>query len=96
MKIFIIITNLVLIYAKITKSSYNNDLSTCLNEKYCFGTDLCNKHKITQSKIKPESLSKETCFSQNHISFKMGTDKPYFETDGEGPVRTGIFISAPA
>lgn len=92
MKIFIIITNLLFVYAKFINTSYTNDLTVCLNEKFCYGTDLCNKHKITQSKIKPDSLSKETCFTQDRITFKMGTNKPYFETDGEGPVRTGNLI----
>jgi hypothetical protein len=57
---------------------------TCTIDKFCYGSSDYQRVK-TVCEIKPESLSKETCFNNEKISFKMGTDKPLIKTDGESP-----------
>ena len=56
----------------------------CTIDESCYGSSTCQRVKIV-SEIKPESLSKETCFNNEKISFKMGTDKPLIKSDGESP-----------
>ena len=57
---------------------------TCTIDESCYGSSTCQRVKIV-NEIKPESLSKETCFNYEKISFKMGTDKPLIISDGESP-----------
>lgn len=55
----------------------------CIRNQSCYGTNLCIK--ITQNKIRADSLSKMTCF--NDTKFLIGTNKPIFKSDGEAPQR---------
>jgi hypothetical protein len=62
--------------------SINNSSNTnlvCKIETNCYGTSFCSK--IKQNFIKPEHLSKTTCFN-HYLTFIMGTDKPVFKSDG--------------
>ena len=60
--------------------------SNCHKNDYYFGgTHFFQTPVKLVNKIKPENLSKETCFKNEKIIFKMGTDRPLIESDGEGP-----------
>ncbi len=66
-----------------------DEYTTCsrLGSEKCYGSNNCKSN--TQNKIKPDSLSKMTCFhSSEQLNFTMGTNKPVFESDGESPART--------
>ena len=51
----------------------------CNYKTSCYGTNLCTK--IKQNSIKPNNLSKVTCFKDD-LSFIMGTNTPIFKSDG--------------
>ena len=60
-------------------------LQLCKTSAHCYGTKLCDP--ILQNRITPEYVSKMICFKNNASNFIMGTDKPIFKSDGEGPCR---------
>ena len=57
---------------------------TCNKDESCYGTSICRRKNLV-NEIRPESLSKETCFDTKKITFKMGTDRPLIKNDGESP-----------
>ena len=59
----------------------------CQKPIHHYATHIFERSKIQINKIKPEHLSKETCFTNKKISFKMGTDRPLINSDDEGPSR---------
>ena len=59
--------------------------SFCNKDDSCYGTLICQRNKLSINEIKPEFLSKETCFRNAKIAFKMGTDRPLIKSDGESP-----------
>lgn len=65
---------------------YNIWASRCYKNTHCYGTNLCKNLKIPQSFVKPIELTKMSCFN-GVLNFKMGTDRPVFKSDGEGPAR---------
>jgi hypothetical protein len=57
----------------------------CNKDDSCYGSLICQRYKLSVNEIKPEFLSKETCFHNENIVFKMGTDRPLIKNDGESP-----------
>jgi hypothetical protein len=76
--------------------SQNSNLN-CFTKSDCYGTSFCESNKIVQNKIKPENLSKMTCFHSKAdsglLNFTMGTNNPIFKSDGESPSRQVLLNS---
>ncbi len=58
------------------------ELSTCQSTEKCHATNFWD----LQNPIIPNELSDMICFNRS-VTFMMGTDKPIFKLDGEGPKR---------
>ena len=86
-KKFQLYKNLFFLFLTIEICCGNGYQPVCINHDHCYGTNLCNINKYATNKIKPTSLSTETCFMKKNIQFKMGTDQPLYIKDGEGPAR---------
>ena len=73
----------------VCKLNYSKKLNqpVCYRHDHCYGTPMCIPYSLRANKITPEVLSNETCFVKSNITFKMGTDQPILQKDGEGPAQ---------